>query len=200
MGNGIHTSGNDFTSLDIEDRPQDVDDIVDTCDIGNGFDGDADGRPDDGAVHERPADDTRRTHEGDDGQKSTDNQLLPRQSDMENRRGEDGVDPDADTGPHAGQDGRNGNEEVDDVGIQSRMLLQVGDPGSHIGHGTAGNRSHDISQDDGLEISERLIDLEQEEERQGAESHIESKANEEHGRHLDVGRDDTGQVPGNDRI
>ena len=43
MGNGIHTSGNDFTSLDIEDGPQDVDDIVDTRDVGNGFDRDTDG-------------------------------------------------------------------------------------------------------------------------------------------------------------
>ena len=119
---------------------------------------------------------------------------------MENRRGEDGVDPDADAGTHTGQNSGNGNEEVDDVGIEIRMLLQVGDPGSHIGHGTAGNRSHDISQDDSLEISEGLIDLEQEEERQGAESHIESKANEKHSRHLDISHDDTGQVPGDDGI
>lgn len=119
---------------------------------------------------------------------------------MENRRSEDRVDPDADAGTHTGQNSGNGNEEVDDVGIEIRMLLQVGDPGSHIGHGTAGNRSHDISQDDSLEISEGLIDLEQEEERQGAESHIESKANEEHGRHLDISHDDTGQVPGDDGI
>lgn len=43
MGNSIHTSGNDFTSLDVEDGPQDVDDIVDTSNVGNGFNGDADG-------------------------------------------------------------------------------------------------------------------------------------------------------------
>lgn len=66
MGNGIHTSGNDFTSLDVEDGPQDVDDIVDTSNVGNGFNGDTDGRPDDGTVHERPADDTGGTHESDD--------------------------------------------------------------------------------------------------------------------------------------
>lgn len=39
----VHTSCDDFTSLDIEDRPDNVDDIVDTRDIGDGLDGDADG-------------------------------------------------------------------------------------------------------------------------------------------------------------